>query len=204
MSSLYRIDYQSDGSGLYVQDVAGQNLGKHKLVYRSAAGTWLLADANSITTMIVYGITLEAIPIGLNGRILLMGYVADVAWSWAVGGEAGIIYASGTPGELTQTAPALPTDEVQGVAVALTSTAILFSPPGITGGGGMLGATAYGTTTVANGGTIAHGLGAVPTRVHIIAQGTVPIETSYTADNTNITVYHTSGGSPTVNWEAEV
>ena len=185
---------------------AGEALGKHKLVYRAADSTWKLSDANTITTMIVYGITVSAISSGVKGKILLMGYLRNVAWAWAVGGEAGLIYASGTPGELTQTAPALPTDEVQAVAVALTSTSLLFAPPGYFGGGGGggTGATAFGTTAVANGGTIAHGLAAVPTRVHLIAQGTVPIEFSYTADNTNITVYHTSGGSPTVNWEAEV
>jgi hypothetical protein len=204
MSQLYEITAQTEGSGIFMMGVAGEALGKHKLVYRAADSLWHLSDANATTTMIVYGITLEVISIGLRGKILLSGYIADAGWTWVVGGEAGLIFASGTPGELTQTPPGLPTDMVQGVAVALTTQAIFFHPPGYMGGGGGGGATAYGTTTVATGGTIAHGLGAVPTRVHVIAQGIIPIEISYTADNTNITVYHTSGGSPTVNWEAEV
>ena len=61
----------------------------------------------------------------------------------------------------------------------------------------------YGTAAVANGGTIAHGLGSTPSKVRLIANGIVPIEFSYTVNATNITVYHTSGGSPSVTWEVE-
>lgn len=59
-----------------------------------------------------------------------------------------------------------------------------------------------GYALVANGGTIAHGLGAVPTYIGLTASGSNPIQFSSTANSTNITVYHTAGGSAGVFWFA--
>lgn len=114
----------TEGSGDTIIDTAGEALGKHKLVYLSASSDWRLADADSVTTMPVIGLTLEAIAAGQKGTILLRGYVADPAWSWSLGGSTGKIYASQTAGELTQTAPL---NNAQVVAVARTATGILFS-----------------------------------------------------------------------------
>ncbi len=202
--SYYESDDFKQGLELFYK-LKEEALGKHKLVYRGIDSLWHLADANTTTTMLVYGMTLGAISSGRKGKILLMGYIGNSTWTWTVGGELGIIYASGTPGEMTQTAPALPTDRVQAVAVALTTTSIWFAPPGVIATDGGIGVVSnHGSATVANGGTIAHGLGGTPTAVCLTANGTIPIEFGYTADATNITVYHTSGGSPTVVWRAEL
>lgn len=60
-----------------------------------------------------------------------------------------------------------------------------------------------GTASVANGGTIAHGCVSTP-KVQITVNESTPIPVSYTVDATNITVYHSSEGSVTVSWRAEV
>jgi len=127
----YPLTYTQSGSGSYIIDEAGENLGAHKLVYRGAADTWLLADADVVASTPVVGLTLAPIGAGLNGRILFKGYVGDKAWSWTTGGPSGLIYASTTPGELTQTPPSGAGDRVQVVAVAFFATGIWFNPAGL-------------------------------------------------------------------------
>jgi len=143
----YPYEYVTAGSGGYINDEAGEALGKHKLVYRAADDTWKLADADAAATMYTLGLTLEDIGQGMNGKILFKGYVADPAWAWTRGGSSGTIYASATPGELTQTPPPDFGDIVQPVAVAFFSTGIWFDPNGI----GSLGSLIRGgrTTLVA-------------------------------------------------------
>ena len=62
----------------------------------------------------------------------------------------------------------------------------------------------HGCDSVSDGGTIAHGCSAKPTYVNISPSGTTPIAYSYTVDSSDITVYHTSGGSIDVSWEVMV
>ena len=83
----YPLTYTQLGSGSYIVDEAGETLGKHKLVYRGPADTWLLADVDAVASMPVIGLTLAAIGSGLNGRILFTGYVGDEDWAWTTGGE---------------------------------------------------------------------------------------------------------------------
>lgn len=130
---MYRYEFTTEGSGDFLIDVAGETLGKHALVYRSNAQTWLLADADTVATMPVTGLTLEPISSGLRGTILLKGYVADTAWTWTTGGDNGRIYASTTPGALTQIAPT-PPDTRQVIAVAFFPTGIWFDPSGLGAG----------------------------------------------------------------------
>lgn len=132
MAAQYKIEQLSEGSGSYVEDIAGEALGKHSLVYRDASNHWRLADADDATKMPILGLTLEAIASGSKGRVLLSGYVADTAWAWTVGGPNAVIYASATPGALTQTAPAL----VRVIGTAYSATSIMFSPEGVGGLGG--------------------------------------------------------------------
>jgi len=174
----YPHEFVTAGSGDYINDTAGEALGEHKLVYRGTLGTWLLADADALTTMPPLGITLEAIPMGNKGRILMNGYVADTSWSWTVGGSAGKIYASETAGELTQTAPSTEGNVVQCVAIAFFTTGIWF---GASGFGGSGGGTVTGTGSIASGTTadiITHGLGYTP------LAGDITITLTENPDNT--------------------
>jgi len=59
-----------------------------------------------------------------------------------------------------------------------------------------------GIATVANGGTIAHGLGLTPTTVFVNAKALQPYATGWNVDGTNITVYHNAAGSLTVSYWA--
>ena len=124
MSARYAINFNKHGEGFVVNEEAGETLGLHKLVYRTAAESWNLADADTVATMPVLGITMGAISTGKKGWILLWGYIGDtVTWAWTQGGE---IYASAVAGELTQTMPAGVGDIVQVVAVAATDDIIQF------------------------------------------------------------------------------
>lgn len=110
-----------DGSGFFEVGEAGESLGARKLVYCGAGGLWYLADADSLASLPVVGITMEAIRVGITGRILLQGYIGDSSWSWTLGGA---VYASQTAGELTQTEPA--GAQIQSVGIATKGDLILF------------------------------------------------------------------------------
>jgi len=124
----YAYEFTTRGSGDFIIDYAGENLGRHKLVYRGNDDLWHLADADAVATMPVIGITLEVIVSGNKGRIMFRGYVADDTWAWTTGGNAGKIYASTVAGELTQTPPIGAGDVVQTIAVAFFLTGIWFEP----------------------------------------------------------------------------
>lgn len=81
---------------------AGQNMNQWSPVYLSAAGTWLLADANGSGTFPARGIIVATTTSGSKATVLVKGHVRNDSWSWTVGGN---IYLSETAGGLTQTAP---------------------------------------------------------------------------------------------------
>ena len=145
MSSLYQFEFITRGSGIYCNEVAGETLGRHKVVYRNNAGTWSLADADLAATMPIIGITMGAIPNGNKGEILLQGYIGDAAWTWTSGDS---LYGSTVAGEITAVAPVAP-DIIQIIAVAVEPDLIYFASDLGSGGGGagecpiLEGATAY-------------------------------------------------------------
>ena len=63
---------------------------------------------------------------------------------------------------------------------------------------------ARGWADVDDGGTIAHGLGALPATAYVMPSGDSVFAASITLDATNITVYHTSPDTETVSWRAEL
>jgi len=116
MSSTFEFDPdRMEGSGLITRGTAGENLAAHRLVYQGTNSRWYLADADAAATMPVIGLTLYFINSGQNGQILLQGYIGDSSWSYLVGRE---MYASTTPGLLTQTPPGGIGDLVQVVGIA--------------------------------------------------------------------------------------
>lgn len=129
MSSIFEFDPdRMRGSGLITRGTAGEALTGHQLVYQGTDGSWYLADADAAATMPVIGLTLYTINAGFNGQILLHGYIGLASWTWTVGGTSGLIYASTTPGALTQTAPSGIGDYVQVVGIATASNIIYFNP----------------------------------------------------------------------------
>lgn len=123
LNSILATDHSA--SGLKSSLTFGESITFGQLLYQNSNGKLLLADADLSTTM--PGICL-ALEIGIDTNIksvLFTGFIKDNSWSWTVGG---LIYASCTPGGLTQTAPAGSADQVQVVGIATHSTKIFFNP----------------------------------------------------------------------------
>lgn len=126
MSSLFVVDSDRvDGSGMIIKGDAAEDLGNRSLVYLGGGGTWSLANADSTATMPAHGVTIGSISAGRKGVILVWGIVGLSTWTWVPGG---ILYASTTSGELTQTAPLGSGDQVQVVGSAISATFIFVNP----------------------------------------------------------------------------
>lgn len=106
---------------------AGATIAQWEAVYLGGSSTWLLADANGSGTYPARGLATAAYSNTNPAIILTYGTVRNDAWSWTIGG---LIYLSGTPGGLTQTAPASSGDQVQVVGYALTSDIAFFDMNG--------------------------------------------------------------------------
>ncbi len=113
-------------SGTVVDDMtAGENLVLGDAVYKKSDGKVWKSDADATTTMPVIALAAETVNADASGKFLLQGFVYKAAWNWTVGG---IIYASITSGELSQTAPVGSGDQVQVVGIGETADIILFNP----------------------------------------------------------------------------
>jgi len=109
----YRLEYKRDGSGFFEVGVAGDDVIGRKLVHRDNSGVWRLANSADAAKMPSLGITIGAIRNGIYGKILTSGYVGDASWSWIPGLS---IFATDTPGELSQIAPTIGNQQVIGYA----------------------------------------------------------------------------------------
>lgn len=121
----YPLSHKRRGSGFTMQGRAGENLGSKKLVYQASDGLWYLADADIITMMPSIGITMGSIRQGVGGMILRYGFIGSTTWAWTLGAS---IYATTTPGELSQTAP---NDLRQTIGRATKSNMIFFNPENV-------------------------------------------------------------------------
>ena len=124
----YQLEYKRDGSGFYENGFAGETLGDRKLVYRDAVGLWKLADSDNASKIPSIGITVGNISSGNQGKIVTFGYIGNASWIWTPGGP---VFATSTPGELSQTAPS--TGNQQIVGYAATGTLLYFTPRQIRG-----------------------------------------------------------------------
>lgn len=91
----------------------------------AGVNTVTLADASSVATIPVLGMSIDAGGIGDVIRIMTNGVVTNPAWSFTAGQT---IYASTTSGELTATAPSGMSEVRQKLAIALSPTTLYFSP----------------------------------------------------------------------------
>ncbi len=105
---------------------AAEALDQFEAVYVNSDGKAALADADSAATMPVLTIAAAGILAEASGEFYqITDEITNPAWSWTVGG---FIYASGTAGELTQTAPAGSGDQVQIVGFATAATKMVLYP----------------------------------------------------------------------------
>ena len=122
--SLPTTDHTS--TGLTAQMLAGGAIAAFETVcIHTVTGEVVITDADAIGTMPVIGIAPAAISDTATGTILLQGFIRDDSWNWTPGG---VLFASGTAGAMTQTAPSGTGDLVQALGVALTADVVYFNP----------------------------------------------------------------------------
>lgn len=112
-------------SGLTVTLKAHENTTLFQVGFINSDGEVALSDADAIATMPVRVMATAGINANADGIYLLKGYAVDASWSWTPGGA---LYASGTPGAVTQTAPTGTGKVVQIVGYAVAATIICFAP----------------------------------------------------------------------------
>lgn len=113
-------------TGLTAQMLAGGTIAAFQTVcIHTTTGEVVISDADAIGTMPVIGIAPAAISDTATGTILLQGFIRDDTWNWTLGG---ILYASGTSGAMTQTAPSGTGDFVQAIGIALSADVVYFNP----------------------------------------------------------------------------
>jgi len=113
-------------AGFVADDLtAGEGVVLGDAVYMKNDGKVWKSDADLATTMPIIALAAETVDADAAGQFLHQGYIYKAAWDWTIGG---IIYASVTPGELTQIAPVGSGDQVQVVGVAITADIIHFNP----------------------------------------------------------------------------
>lgn len=113
-------------NGLTIPLTAGETLVFGNVVCISAAdGKAYTACADSANHMPVIGMATSGITANQIGSFLIKGTASDASWAWGTGQ---ILYACTTAGVMSAQAPAVATNQVQSIAVALTATMILFEP----------------------------------------------------------------------------
>ncbi len=114
---------ESSGS-YYTGRNAGATIAQFQTVVLNSSGAWVLSDANGAGLQNALGVAAEAGSVALGElKVLKNGYATLASWTWTPGLP---IYNSGTPGGLTQTAPAVSGDVVKVVGTAITATTVLF------------------------------------------------------------------------------
>ena len=117
-------------SGRYVSMTAGENVVFGELCYVKSDGKLWKTDANSASTMPGLFIAAATISADAAGNFIMPGsFIRNDAWTWTVGGA---IYASGTAGAMTQTAPSTSGDTVQKVGIATHADRMYFTGETVT------------------------------------------------------------------------
>lgn len=112
-------------TGITAVMTAGAALALPNACYVGSDGKLELADADLATTMPVMCLVTANIAENATGEVLLLGFMRYDTWDWTPGG---LIYASVTPGGLSQTAPVAAGDQVQVVGIAISADIIYFNP----------------------------------------------------------------------------
>lgn len=108
---------------------AGATIAQFDCVYLSSSSTWLLTDADAVTTAGSVPVQMAA-EAGTDTnplRVILPGtFVRNDAWNWTPG--APLFLDTATPGGMTETAPSGTDDVVRIVAHAYTADVIFWNP----------------------------------------------------------------------------
>jgi len=113
-------------SGYTFEYAVGETVTFGQVLYMDATALeYKKTDADASTTMPAVVMAMEGGADGETITLLHEGFVRDDSWNWTVGG---IIYASTTPGAMTQTAPSGSGDQVQALGYAITADKMFFKP----------------------------------------------------------------------------
>jgi len=113
-------------SGIKGTGTAGEDLVFGNVCYLKADGKFWKADASALATtqgrlvVATRPITAESL-----GEFLFIGLLRDDSWAWIVGGT---VYVSATSGEMTQTPPGTPGEQVRKLGYADTPATVWFDP----------------------------------------------------------------------------
>ncbi len=111
-------------SGMRVDFTAGENLVKGELCYVKSDGKLWKTDADALATCLGVAMATDTISADASGVFLLIGFMSGYS-SLTVGGA---VYASTSPGALTQTPVSGTDDTGQIVGVAVAATIVYFMP----------------------------------------------------------------------------
>lgn len=117
-----------EAAGFITFDTIGEAVVIGNALYLRNTGKYEKADADWGSRMPVVGIALAAGAANDIIKILLLGFFRDDSYSWNIGGEATILYASTNPGVLSQSKPGGSGDKIQIVAFPIASNIIYFNP----------------------------------------------------------------------------
>ena len=118
-------DNSAGTQALFDSGTVGESVAFPNLLYLKSDGKWWKADADFITAMPGLRMALETKTADQTCSMLVHGRVRDDDWNWTVGG---LIYASTSAGEYTQTRPSATADVVQVVGVAYHADKMIFNP----------------------------------------------------------------------------
>lgn len=117
------------GSGILTVNTVGEDVDPGEICYMKSDGKYWLADADAVGSMPAKVMAMAAISANASGKLLHMGYFRHDAWTWVLGdGEANLLWASVTPGAMSQTQPAGSGDQVQVVGYVVTADIVFFNP----------------------------------------------------------------------------
>ena len=116
-------------SGLIASMTCGETITLGNLCYIKSDGLMWKTDADAAATMPGVAIALGTQSAGSATNFLFYGFFRDDSYAWTVGS---LLYASGTAGAITATAPSGTTDIIQAVAIATHADRIFFNPSLVT------------------------------------------------------------------------
>lgn len=107
-------------SGITCDGIAGETLSFGYLCYKKSDGKWWKASADAPET------TNGHLALALaDGGFLLMGYLRDDSWNWAVGAW---LYVHTNLGEMVQIAPSGSSKQIREIGAAPSSNIVWFAP----------------------------------------------------------------------------
>jgi len=117
------------GWGLETTDTVGENVIAGQILSLKSDGKYWLADADSFETMPAEVMAMEDILANAEGRLLHIGYFRRDDWAWVPGdGVANLLYASVTPGAMSQDKPVGAGDQTQVVSYVRDEDRVFFNP----------------------------------------------------------------------------